>query len=143
MASQGAFDGHRGVILPWAVEEAILAHAHRASPEECCGLLLGQHDRIVRAVATRNAAHDRTRRFVVDPRDYFDAIRQARRESVEVLGVYHSHPRSAAVPSSTDRAEAFEHFIFVIVGLGSDPPDLKAWNWAGGNFDPLPIVRCP
>ena len=62
--------------------------------------------------------------------------------SLEVLGVYHSHPRSAAVPSYTDRAEAFEHFIFVIVGLGSDP-DLKAWNWAGGNFDPLPIVRCP
>jgi proteasome lid subunit RPN8/RPN11 len=133
----------RQVHLAREAEAAILAHSRRASPEECCGLLLGRGDQVVQAYAARNAARDRTRRFVVEPKDYFDAIRQARLGSQEVIGAYHSHPRSAGIPSATDRAEAFEGFIFVIVGLGCDPPDLQAWSWAGGNFDPVPIVRCP
>jgi len=129
--------------LARAAEEAILEHSHQTRPEECCGLLLGRGDRVVRTYATRNAAQDRRRRFLVEPKDYFDAIREARREALDVLGAYHSHPHSAAIPSATDRAEAFEDFIFVIVGLGCDPPDLRAWSWADGNFDPVAIVRCP
>lgn len=131
------------MILPQAAEDAILAHARRETPHECCGLLLGRGDHVIRSVATRNAAPDPRRRFVVEPQDYFDAIRQARQESLEVIGAYHSHPRSAAVPSTTDRAEAFADFLFVIVGLGSNPPEITAWSWADGNFVPLPLVRCP
>lgn len=131
------------MILPRAAEEAILAHAHNASPQECCGLLLGRDDRVFHAVAARNAATDPIRRFLVEPEDYFEAIRQARREALDVIGVYHSHPRSAAIPSATDRAEGFENFVFLIVGLGHEPPEITAWSWATGNFDPLPLVRCP
>lgn len=131
------------MILPRAAEDAMLAHAQQAAPGECCGLLVGQGDRVIRAVSTRNAAADPVRRFVVDPKDYFETIREARTESLEVIGVYHSHPRSAAIPSATDRAEAFADFLFVIVGLGVFPPDITAWRWTGGNFDQLPLVRCP
>ena len=131
------------MILPRAAEDEIIAHAQRTAPEECCGLLVGRADRIARVVASRNSATDPTKRFVVEPQDYFDTIRQARRESLEVIGVYHSHPRSAAIPSATDRAEAFEDFFFVIVGMSTNPPEITAWRWAGGNFNPQPLVRCP
>ena len=58
-----------------------------------------------------------------------------------MVGAYHSHPRSPAVPSETDRAEAFGEFLFVIVGLTADPPEFTGWTLVGGNFAAVPLVR--
>lgn len=127
--------------LPAGVEAAIIAHARRQRPAECCGLLLGSGEEIVESVPTRNAADDPVRRYVVDPHDHLQAIRSARTRSLQVIGVYHSHPRSTATPSPTDKAQAFGHFIFLIVGLVAEPPEITAWSWADGNFTALPIVR--
>jgi desampylase len=129
------------VRLPRRVEAALLSQATAAAPEECCGLLLGDATTIVDVIPARNSADDPLRRYVVDPRDYFRAIREARARALEVIGAYHSHPQSSAAPSDTDRAQAFSHFVFLIVGLGSTPPDVSAWTWSAGNFTPLPLVR--
>lgn len=129
------------MTLPGHVEAAILADARQASPAECCGLLLGQGDTIVDLTPARNAADDPTRRYVIDPHEHFQAIRAARRRALEVIGAYHSHPRSTATPSSTDSAGAFGDFIFLIVGLGPEPPEIAAWTWVDGNFTALPLVR--
>jgi proteasome lid subunit RPN8/RPN11 len=59
------------------------------------------------------------------------------------VGAYHSHPRSRAIPSPTDAAEGFGHFVFLIAGLGTDPPELTAWVWVDGNFVAAPLVRVP
>src|SRR4051812_32287507 len=85
--------------------DAIVAHAREAAPAECCGLLLGSPASIVEAARTRNIATDSTSRFLIDPKDHIDGRREARRRSLEVVGFYHSHPRSPAVPSARDRAE--------------------------------------
>ena len=127
--------------LPAHVEAAIIAHARRDHPAECCGLLIGNEHVIREAVPTPNASDSPERRYLVDPQAYFDTIRRARDQSLQVIGVYHSHPHSTAAPSATDEAEGFTHFIFLIVGLATDPPELTAWTWADGNFDALPLVR--
>ena len=123
------------------VASAIVAHARRAAPQECCGLLLGVNNEIVDALAAHNIAVDPTRRYLVDPRDHLAAVREARRRGLDVIGAYHSHPRSAAEPSATDTAEGFSEFLFVIVGLASDPPELTGWKWVAGNFEAVPLVR--
>ncbi len=105
---------------------AIVAHARREAPNECCGLLVGRPGpHILEAVPASNGASDPTRRYEISPVDYFTQIRRCRRISAEqsdtfaVLGAYHSHPRGEPEPSETDRAQAFRDFVFVIVGLGS------------------------
>jgi proteasome lid subunit RPN8/RPN11 len=127
--------------LPADVEAAIIAHARQDDPAECCGLLLGNELEILEAVPTPNAAESPERRYFIDPKAYFDIIRHARRRSLQVIGVYHSHPQSSATPSATDATEGFTHFIFLIVGLATEPPEISAWTWADGNFAPLPLVR--
>ncbi|MGH9173246.1 MAG: Mov34/MPN/PAD-1 family protein [Vicinamibacterales bacterium] len=127
--------------LPAHVEAAIIAHAVQDRPAECCGLLLGNEDEVLEALPACNAADDPVRHYLVDPQEYFQAIRRARERSLQVIGAYHSHPRSSATPSATDRADGFSHFVFLIVGLAADPPEISAWTWAGGNFTALPIVR--
>jgi phosphoribosylformylglycinamidine synthase len=49
------------------VLDAIAAHARQASPQECCGLLIGDDGRITEAVATQNAAADPLRRYEISP----------------------------------------------------------------------------
>jgi proteasome lid subunit RPN8/RPN11 len=129
------------VTLSPAAEAAIFAHARRRAPEECCGLLLGKNDDVVEAVPVANVAEDRRRRYQIDPHEHFSVIREARERGLDVIGTYHSHPRSAAVPSETDRADAFSGFLFLIAGLGVEPPELTSWTWADGNFAAVPLVR--
>jgi desampylase len=88
-----------------------------------------------------NVADDPLRRYLIDPRDHLGAIREARARGLQVIGAYHSHPRSAAVPSATDAAEGFGNFVFVIAGLALEPPELTAWAWSDGNFTAVPLVR--
>jgi proteasome lid subunit RPN8/RPN11 len=125
------------MTLPADVIDAIEAHARETAPEECCGLLLGSPDVITMSVRAQNRADDRRRRYLIDPRDHFEAIRRARDLDLEVVGAYHSHPRSAPVPSDTDRAGAFENFLFVIAGR----LEIRGWRLSSGNFIEVPLVR--
>jgi proteasome lid subunit RPN8/RPN11 len=129
------------LTLPAAVESTVIAHARRAAPEECCGLLLGDGDAIVEAHPARNIASNPRRRYLVDPRDHLVAIRRARGRNLEVVGGYHSHPHSNARPSQTDADDGFSDFLFVIVGLGGEEPEVTGWTWTDGNFSPVPLVR--
>jgi [CysO sulfur-carrier protein]-S-L-cysteine hydrolase len=56
--------------------------------------------------------------------------RRLRTSGRSILGAYHSHPRSAAVPSATDVAEAYydREFVYVIVSLEREPPVLRAYR---------------
>jgi desampylase len=129
------------VTLPQSVERAIISHAIETSPAECCGLLLGHDAAIVEAARARNVADEPSRRYLIDPSEHLRQIRRGRQRGLEVIGAYHSHPRSGPEPSETDRAAGFSDFVFVIIGLGSATPELAAWRWAGGNFAPIPLVR--
>ena len=99
----------------------MLEHARREAPRECCGLLIGTAESVVRSVRARNL-EDGATRYSVDPADHFAAVRSARADGLEVVGAYHSHPSSAPVPSTTDIAEANSgaDFLYVIVSLVND-----------------------
>ena len=115
--------------------DAVVAHAREAAPAECCGLLLGTGSSVVAAARARNTASDPTRRFEIDPQDHIDARRDARGRGLAVLGFYHSHPRSQAVPSPTDLAEAsYPDHLYLIVSLAAPKPDVGLFRLEGGNF---------
>ena len=128
------------------VLDAIAAHARQASPQECCGLLIGTSDRIGEAVPTRNAAADPVRRYEISPVDYFAQIRRCRAMASEsalaVIGVYHSHPYGPPEPSATDLANAFEGFLFVIAGRvgAADRWAIQAYTLSEGNLRPVRLV---
>jgi proteasome lid subunit RPN8/RPN11 len=121
--------------------EAIVAHARAAAPDECCGMLIGLADRVDAAAPARNIADRPATRFLIDPKAHLDALRDARRCGLDVIGFYHSHPRSAAVPSETDVAEAsYPDHLYLIVGLGAEAVDVRLYRYASRNFLPVPFV---
>lgn len=117
----------------------MLAHAREEAPRECCGLLLGNGDGVVRSVRATNLEPGTTR-FLVDPKDHFEAIRSARSEGTEVIGAYHSHPASAPVPSQTDLEQAAggSDFVYVIVSLVND--EVVAYTCEERGFVAVPFA---
>ena len=127
--------------LKYEIIAAIVAHAREVAPEECCGVLLGHGEAIVDARRARNVATSTETRFLIDPKDHIDARRDGRARGLDVVGFYHSHPRSGAVPSPTDVAEAaYPGALHVIIGLGADPPEVRAFEFDEGNFRERPLV---
>lgn len=134
------------------VLERIGRHGSRTYPEECCGFLVGSADslgnRVTGTIEVDNQRDEnRERRYLIGPRDYLEADRQARSSGRDIVGVYHSHPDHPARPSATDLAEAtFPGFTYVIVSVSeSGPGDLTAWSLAPdrGSFQPEEIRREP
>ena len=149
LAESGGVEGARTRRMRVAVVERVIEHARRAAPEECCGLLIGRGADIIEAIAARNIADQRATRFLIEPQDHLDALRRARRRGLEVVGFYHSHPRSAAAPSETDLAEAnYPHHLFLIVGLGlaaagARSPDIRLYEYSEGTFLQIGFVVSP
>ncbi len=116
----------------------ILHHARETAPRECCGLLVGSGDSVVRTVRAANLDAAPTR-YSIDPADHFRAIRGARADGLEVVGAYHSHPASAAIPSATDIAEATSgaDFVYLIVSLVDE--DVRAYRIDKGTAVRIPL----
>lgn len=105
------------ITIVQPVLDDVLAHAREETPRECCGLLIGMSDRISASARATNLESGTTR-FRIDPRDHFEAIRTARSRELDVVGFYHSHPRSPAYPSETDIAESgYAGAMHLIVGV--------------------------
>jgi proteasome lid subunit RPN8/RPN11 len=99
--------------------DAIARDAARASPAECCGLLIGSGDVIEQALPAPNVSPEPLARFEIDPQALVDAHRAARAGGPRVLGYYHSHPGGAAAPSAVDRAQASgDGKVWAIAGIG-------------------------
>jgi proteasome lid subunit RPN8/RPN11 len=121
--------------------DTIDAQTRAEAPRECCGLLVGDSDRIHDAVPTRNIAA-RPTRYEIDPVDYFRITREARGEGLRVIGAYHSHPLTQPLPSPSDLAEGLTHFLYIIATPYATRPgcDVRAYWLDDGNFRAVSLV---
>lgn len=125
---------------------ALVAHAASTYPYECCGLLLGhcQGDRRIVAAprAMVNAwddvvaseigvdrSHGLADRYWIDPAAMLAVMREARNQSQEIVGVYHSHPDHWAVPSEYDRQLAWSCYAYLIISvMQGQVRNIQTWS---------------
>jgi proteasome lid subunit RPN8/RPN11 len=97
---------------------ALAAEASRAHPAECCGLVGGRDGRIEAVFPVANIAERPESRYEMAPAEMWSARRLAASSSLDVLGFYHSHPRTVPFPSSYDVERAYyPDAVYLIVGL--------------------------
>lgn len=135
------------LILPASLRNRLEALAQEGYPQEACGLLVGALDdcgarRISRVVPVRNVNRQRPHdRYLLDPEDHFRAEEEARRDGLDIIGVWHSHPDRSARASETDRANAWEGWSYLIASVHSGGvSDLRAFCLAGSDFVEQEIV---
>ena len=114
---------------------AIREHGIRDYPYECCGLLLGRYtaDRkfVSETYPISNAREESAKRnrFLITPDELLRGERYAREHDLEVVGFYHSHPDSPAVPSKYDLDHAWPTYSYIIVSTSEGQSgDLFSWE---------------
>jgi proteasome lid subunit RPN8/RPN11 len=114
----------------------ISAHGEQDYPYECCGLLIGrfQPDGVKLVIETypiSNAREETAKRnrFLIQPEELMKGERYAREKDLEVVGFYHSHPESPAVPSQYDLEHAWPTYSYIIVSVVNHKAgDLFSWE---------------
>jgi proteasome lid subunit RPN8/RPN11 len=102
------------------VMKEIEQQAVAAAPRECCGLLSGNGAVITMAHPLRNESPKPETRYFAAPEDLLGAMRQMRDADRTLKGIYHSHPRTQAYPSSSDVEMAFyPEAVYFIISLES------------------------
>ena len=88
---------------------------------------------------------NKQRRYWIDPADMLRVQKQARNKGLSIIGVYHSHPDQAAVPSECDRVQAWPDYAYTIVSVQSGKA-VDAQNWAldsAHQFQPEAMQMAP
>lgn len=129
-------------VLPASVRRAIVAHARREDPRECCGFLIGAGREVRHAIPARNLA-DSPVRFRIDDALHL-SLRRALRGAVPplgIVGIYHSHPASAPEPSSSDLAEAwYPDWLYLIAGRPASRWDIRGFYLRDGRARRVRLV---
>jgi proteasome lid subunit RPN8/RPN11 len=108
----------------------IYDRAESIYPEECCGILLGKFNRdrdkvVIEVIPTINAweglsneiSRTKHSRYVIPSQEIFQAQKRAESLELEIIGFFHSHPDTVAVPSECDREQAWEIYSYPIVSV--------------------------
>ena len=109
------------VGLPDEMRQAIVSHARRDAPRECCGIIAGRDGIPVRLHPATNIAEGNAL-YEIDPAELIELeFRTMPAEETELVAIYHSHPVSPAYPSATDIALAFWPDALYIICSLADP----------------------
>jgi proteasome lid subunit RPN8/RPN11 len=115
--------------------DQIRAHGVKDYPYECCGLLLGRYraeGKLVQETYPISNAREESakrNRFLIEPEELMHGERYAREHDLEVVGFYHSHPDSPAVPSQYDLEHAWPTYSYIIVSTTAErAKDLFSWE---------------
>jgi proteasome lid subunit RPN8/RPN11 len=125
--------------LPGEMRAAIVEHAIRDAPRECCGIIAGRDGTPVQLYETRNIAAG-NRLYEIDPAQLIDLeFREFPEQGLELVAIYHSHPESPAYPSATDVELAFwPDAVFLICSLADrDRPGIRGFRIRDGAINEL------
>jgi proteasome lid subunit RPN8/RPN11 len=92
----------RAIQIHKQIVGEMMSAAQLVPLEECCGLLAGLDGVISRVFAATNAASDPTKNYEIAPKELFRLMREIRAAKLELLGIYHSHPKGKNEPSARD-----------------------------------------
>ena len=105
------------IILNQSQLDGLTEHAMKSGQNESCAMLLGiqkeEQWNVKELFLTQNVDGNPKVEFTISPEELLSGYRHAGEKHLELVGIFHSHPRSIALPSNTDRK---------FMGLNGDIP---------------------
>lgn len=148
---------NKGFITKSAYEKLIQICA-KAKPREACGIVASSHTALAptaqlsgatdyhvidTVIPITNTHIDPTHSFSFDPAEWTTAYYEMQKNRQTLVGLFHSHPRTEAVPSSSD-SEGFlpaSELTYWIISLqNSEAPHVQPYRRSQGTFVPLQLV---
>jgi proteasome lid subunit RPN8/RPN11 len=79
-------------------------------------------------------------RYELHPSDLYEILDGIEEAGLDLGAIYHSHTRSAPIPSETDiNLALYPDPLYVIVGLKDAKPDVRAWTIRDGQVSPAEL----
>lgn len=121
--------GHQSMLtITQDIIDEIVNHSRREAPLEACGYLAAQNGIVCKCIAMKNIDGSPVH-YAMDPAEQFAAVKNCREAGLTILGVYHSHPETAAYPSAEDIKLAYDPDLsYVIVSLAKETPDIQSYR---------------
>ena len=95
------------ILLNQNQVDTLIEHSEKVGKTESCAMLLGTHNdqqwNVKEVFLTRNAHTDSETSFIITPEELLQGHQLAEKKQLELVGVFHSHPNSAASPSNLDK----------------------------------------
>jgi proteasome lid subunit RPN8/RPN11 len=112
--------------------EYIQAELDANRPYEACGVLIGTLEGstavVEKSLSITNVKRTR-KSFELDSKEHYNAWNEAEKSHKQIVGIYHTHPISSAVPSLWDR-ETMRNDKSVWLIAGAD--GMRAYVWEDG-----------
>jgi proteasome lid subunit RPN8/RPN11 len=116
------------IKIPKNIYDAMIKHAQNYAPIEACGYLGGIGEE-VKALYEMTNADNSEEHFSFDPKEQFEAFKEANKLGLRLIACYHSHPITPARPSQEDIRLAYDPNIsYIIISLAEETPYLKSFK---------------
>lgn len=135
-----------GLTIPRSIADELLALARAELPNEACALLSGD---LATGIATtlhpaRNAEASPLR-YDVHPDDLVHIVFEIEDAGRDLVGIFHSHTHTPAVPSPTDLRSAQYPDAFYVLATLSEPDAapadaLRAWRIVDQQSTEVPLT---
>ena len=124
------------VTITESAYQSILAQAQKDAPVESCGYLLGtDKETATENYPMTNIDHSEEH-FSFDPKEQFAALRYARKQGLQILANWHSHPASPSRPSEEDIRLANDPTIrYAILSLLNGDIRLNSFSIRNGKVE--------
>ena len=117
------------VVLAQKEKDKLVTHAISEQPSESCAMLFGKkvgdNWNVKEVFLTQNIDDSQTN-FTISPEELLKGYQIAEKNQLEVVGIFHSHPNSDAIPSNTDKKFMQNNPVPWIIFSGVSN-DLKAY----------------
>ncbi len=123
------------LILKKELLKRITEHALREFPNEACGILAGNQERVKKIYEMTNAEKS-PETFFMDAREQLKVMKEIRNKGQEMIGIYHSHIASEAYPSSHDVELAlYPEASYVIISIKDKKnPSIRSFKIVEGKI---------
>ena len=117
------------IVLAQKEKDKLVTHAISEQPSESCAMLFGKkvgdNWNVKEVFLTQNIDDSQTN-FTISPEELLKGYQIAEKNQLEVVGIFHSHPNSDAIPSNTDKKFMQNNPVPWIIFSGVNN-DLKAY----------------
>ncbi|MGI0004300.1 MAG: Mov34/MPN/PAD-1 family protein [Candidatus Nitrosotenuis sp.] len=94
------------LIITENQKQVLVEHAKKHAPNESCALLFGKENQdsySVKEIFLTTNTDKSPINFTISNEELLRGYEKAEKSHLDVIGIFHSHPHSEAMPSSTDR----------------------------------------
>ncbi|MGR9050333.1 M67 family metallopeptidase [Halobacillus faecis] len=126
--------------IPENLYAQMIQQGSEALPFETCGLITGMNPTVIEKLWPLENEWKSVHRFYVSKKVVAETIKKITTINHMVLGVYHSHPTTAPVPSFYDlKNHPDDEVKMLIISYKTSPPTIKCYSIKNYTYDEHPF----